>query len=1116
MVRGDVDAAQFPQNLPTAHPLDQAAPNPLATPGTPPPELPFHALFMASPVAASVTRLHDGRLIEVNPAWEALTGVPRHQALGRTTLELGHWPEEGDREAFLRQVPGSLAPTRLHLRGGEPHLVRMHTAVIAGDPDDLLLVQVVEAERELLAEAARQETEQALRATNLELQQRVELHAVIERTARVGHWTNAENDQEVLWSDGLREITGMSKQGRLTRSEVRGGIHPDDRAEWLRMRERLDGSELVFRWIRPDGQRRWFRSRMGQTTVKGNPQTDYGVVQDITTEREASDRLAEQLKLLQNIAARVPGIIYQARLTPHGRSVITYVNDAARDLFDVEPADLMSDAGLLFDVVHPLDKPRVMASLAASAQNLVPWREVYRVVLPKLGQRWLSVEAVAQMEPDGSVTWHGFTTDVTQQREDEQRRDKLNRMLAAITRAQSVFIEAEDKRQAFQGLLDAFLSVTGSEYGFVAEVNHDEQGAPYLRTHAITDISWDEASRRMYEKSHAGGMQFHNLKTLFGHALRTRETVISNTPLSDQRAGGMPHGHPDMAAFLGIPLAVGDHLVAMVGLANQPGGYTEDDVRFLQPLLGSLRQLVMAWRSHEERQRTRAQLESTSALLAEKGEVLQVTLDSISQGLVKIDPQGRVQVYNRRFLELLDLPESVVAGQPHHDEVIRFQTHRGDFGPDLAWVDSQARDYLALKPDVEPPAHFWRRTRQGRTLEIRTFRLPEGGLVRTYADVTSYFATQDALRDERQRLTWVLDATRPGIWETNLTERTMVVNERWAEMIGHTLEELQPVSYDTWYQRVHPEDRVRASAQRERHTRGELPFYECDIRMRHKDGHWVWINTRGRVHRRDDRGEALFMSGTHLDISERVAAQEQIRALNASLEQRVLERTAELERSMRDMEAISYSIAHDLRAPLRSVNGFAQLIAEDEAQRLSPGGRDMFERISRSARNMGQMITDMLEMLRVVQVELEPRPVDMADLAHSVAEALGPQAPAAQVEVEPMPEALGDATLLRQVLSNLIDNALKYSRQQREPRVVVGFDDGRGAYFVRDNGMGFDMARADKLFGLFQRLHAQSDVPGMGVGLAIVSRIIERHGGRIQAPSAPGEGATFWFTLPQA
>ena len=286
------------------------------------------------------------------------------------------------------------------------------------------------------------------------------------------------------------------------------------------------------------------------------------------------------------------------------------------------------------------------------------------------------------------------------------------------------------------------------------------------------------------------------------------------------------------------------------------------------------------------------------------------------------------------------------------------------------------------------------------------------------------------------------------------------------------------------------------------------------MRRRHKAGHWIWINDRGRVHQRDENGLPLFMSGTHVDITARVAAQEQVRALNASLELRVSERTAELERSMRDMEAISYSIAHDLRAPLRSVNGFASLIAEEEGDRLSPLARDMFGRITRSSRNMGQMITDMLELLRVVRVDLAAVPVNLHVLAQSVAEVLTPQYEHAHIELDKVPEAMGDATLLRQVLFNLMDNGLKYSRHQGKPELKLGYNASQRAYFVRDNGMGFDMAHADKLFGLFQRLHAGSDVPGTGVGLAIVARILERHGGRIWADSAPGQGTTFWFRLP--
>ena len=168
-----------------------------------------------------------------------------------------------------------------------------------------------------------------------------------------------------------------------------------------------------------------------------------------------------------------------------------------------------------------------------------------------------------------------------------------------------------------------------------------------------------------------------------------------------------------MSAFLGVPLAVGDRLVAMVGLANQPGGYSEADVEFLQPLLGAVRQLVLAWRGHAERRRARLQFQATSALLAEKSAALQVTFDSMSQGLTQVDAGGRVRFYNRRFLELLDLPEALLAGQPEHRDVVAFQRDRGDFGEDFNLIDPSLRAYIGQEPAVLPPEKYLRRTRDG-------------------------------------------------------------------------------------------------------------------------------------------------------------------------------------------------------------------------------------------------------------------------------------------------------------------------------------------------------------------------------------------------------------------
>ena len=1078
--------------------------------------LPYEAIFLASPLPASVSRLSDGQLIAVNDAWLVLHGSDRDSVIGRSPVDLGFWPSKAQRQCFVDKLgTPSEAQHRhtLRLAGGIEHSVRIHSARIEAEPEPLLLAFIVEVAREVDAQLAHERSEAALREANRALEQRFELHSAMESLAHVGHWTNAKDHVGLHWSPGMYAITGLSPDQPMLRSDLRPYIHPADLEVWLQSRANCDEREFDFRWLHPDGQMRWFRTRFGRTSVTGYPQTYFGVVQDITVEREARERLAEQLGLLQNIAARVPGLMHKIRLRTDGQSVISYVNDRAREMLEVEPAELLRDARNLFKRVHPDDREMLRHVQEQASKTLSVLRHTYRVRLPSKGTRWFTVEAAPQAEADGSVVWHGFTTDVTEGRLAEQRLERQRGMLDAVRGAQARYIEADDKRQAFEGLLAAFLSLTGSGYGFVGEVHYNEDGTPYLRTHAITNIAWDEPSRLFYESQMDAGMAFRNLQSLFGQAMITGQPVIANDPRHDPRSGGLPVGHPPMDAFLGIPLSVGDRVVALVGLANQPGGYGPEDVEFLQPLLGTVRQLVLAWRGHAERRRTLVELERTSRELAEKSDTLQATLDSISQGLTKVDASGRILIYNQRVLELLDLPEGLLNSHPTQQEVLQFQRERGDFGEGLLLVEPEIRSYLLQPEGSVAPDNYWRKTRDGRTLDIRTLHLPDGGLVRTFSDVTSYIEVQEALREERQRLAWVLEATRPGIWETNLDTGELRIDDRWAEMLGHRIADFEPVSLATWVGLVHPDDLGQAQSALMEHWAGRTPFVDIDLRLRHRLGHWIWVNKRGRVHERDTQGRGRFMSGTHLEITDRIAAQEEVLALNASLEQRVSERTAALERSLRDMEAISYSIAHDLRSPLRSVNGFSALIAEEADTPLGPVASDMFARINNASRKMGQMLTDMLELLRVVRVDLDAVPVDLESLARAVAEELAQEAPEAEIAIDHLPMVLGDATLLRQMLHNLMENGLKYSRHRTHPRLELRFDESQGAFCLRDNGMGFDMAHAGKLFGLFQRLHAGTDVPGTGVGLAIVARIIERHGGRIWAESQPDAGSSFWWTL---
>ena len=253
------------------------------------------------------------------------------------------------------------------------------------------------------------------------------------------------------------------------------------------------------------------------------------------------------------------------------------------------------------------------------------------------------------------------------------------------------------------------------------------------------------------------------------------------------------------------------------------------------------------------------------------------------------------------------------------------------------------------------------------------------------------------------------------------------------------------------------------------------------------------------------------------EIAERKKAEQEVHQLNQELERLVARRTAQLEAANQELEAFAYSVSHDLRAPLRAVEGFSQALLEDYRSALDDQGRDFLQRVSGEARRMAQLIQDLLLLSRVTRAEMDFQPIDLSALAEEVIAELRRREPARRVAVEVAPglAAQGDARLLRQALENLLGNAWKFTGRRREARIEVGAAPQQGGlcFFVRDNGAGFDMAYADKLFVPFQRLHRMDEFTGTGVGLSTVQRIIARHGGRIWADSAPEAGTTFCFTL---
>ncbi len=381
-------------------------------------------------------------------------------------------------------------------------------------------------------------------------------------------------------------------------------------------------------------------------------------------------------------------------------------------------------------------------------------------------------------------------------------------------------------------------------------------------------------------------------------------------------------------------------------------------------------------------------------------------------------------------------------------------------------------------------------------------------LIMALADLTDLWRAEEAYRAVFEHsLQALLVVSGPQI---------LMANQAAAALSGWSVEEMLATSAPEWLERlVLPEDQARVWAALQRFLQGDATGPRVELRLRRRDGAIRHVVTSGAP---------IVFAGNpallvaHMDVTDHAAAQAALRALNTDLEARLAERTAELAGAARGLEAVSYAVSHDLRAPLRSIDGCAESLLATCADVLPPAAVADLARLRITTTHMRALIDRLLELARVMHGDLRPVVVDLGALAREVAAELAPAqpGPAPTLRVARGLRAAGDPALLRALLANLLANAWTFTAARPRPRIEVGAqrDDAGTVFFVRDNGVGFDSRQAGRLFQPFQRLHPEGQFPGHGIGLATVQRIVERHGGRVWAESIEGEGATFYFTLP--
>lgn len=667
------------------------------------------------------------------------------------------------------------------------------------------------------------------------------------------------------------------------------------------------------------------------------------------------------------------------------------------------------------------------------------------------------------------------------QREQTRKLRSARQLAEAIVSAQSQFIRLDDQRRAYDGLLTDILELTDSEYGFIGEVLYDSDGDPYLKTHAITNIAWDDETAASYVANASEGLEFHNLDTLIGAILTGDGPVIANDADRDPRRGGLPDGHPPLTAFLGIPIHHGTERVAMLGIANRPGGYDESLVEFLTPLLVTVGQLVVAARTQERHREDQVLLKRLSRVASET-----------TNGVVMTDVEGRVEWINEGFTRLSGYTLDELGGFKPGDLLQGAETDPAT----VAQMRSALRDGEGFEVDVvnyhRVGTTYWVRI-QCTPLHDDYGRLQ--GFMSIESDITEARQAARALQASETRLRGLFELSPIGIALNDYETGEFVdLNQALLAPTGYSREEFVSLSYwDLTPKEYEPEEAQQLESMEKTGRYG--PFEKEYIR---KDGSRYPVLLNG-MWVRDSTGRKLIWSIVE-DISER-------------------------KRIERMKSEFISTVSHELRTPLTSISGSLGLVMGGAAGSLPDKACEMLEIAHNNSRRLGLLINDLLDMEKLVAgkmpfaLKIQPlRPLLEQAIRdnQSYADHFGVHLELEAIDNEPKVDV--DAGRLQQVLANLLSNAAKFSPEGGRIRLYANAGRELVRISVADQGPGIPEEFHDRIFQKFSQADGSDtrQKPGTGLGLAITRELVERMAGNIGFESVPGEGATFFVELPLA
>ena len=907
-----------------------------------------------------------------------------------------------------------------------------------------------------------------------------------QRMGRIGHSELDLATQRIVWSDEVRELFGLAPDAFDGRAETMfERVHPDDRDRYQQRREEAmrEGSELdvEYRIVTPAGELRWIH-QIGreQHNDAGVAISRIGVMQEITARKRTELALAEATDLLRRTGEIA--MIGGWELVVDGMRPIW--SDQVYRIHEIDVGHMPTLAQAIA-FYAPDAGPTISAAVQAGIDHGTPWDLELPMVTATGRHIWARSQGQAVMQGGKVARLVGTLQDITSRKQAEQAMQESEQRYAAL------FAAAPAPMWVFDEVTARFLAVNEAAQTAYGYDRQEFETMVLFDLHPASDHA--RLRERLSEVAPLRKMSWsHRRKngSLFPAEVMSKAIQYGDRPARFVVA-------LDLTAQREAESTVQEHLFTLQRAADaaQAISWHQSLDGMMQEVAEQVRGVIGVHQAFVSLALVSEPATSSVALsVSESHEALWNLHD-----LPELRSLFAPVLTNNRSMRLDQAEVSELAGKRHD---VRVPLMRGCLVVPLLGRSGENIGLLQLSDKYEGAF-----TQQDEYVAMELARLAalamenvqlleevsklNEGLEQKVAQRTAALTRQEALfRALAQQAPQV-------VWTADPKGRLTYINQAWFDLMGGVFENWAGIQ---WFSAIHPEDMPEVRARWKLASGSRTPFGGVR-RMLARDGSLHTMTYRASPVF-DEKGVVTFWVGIDADITEIKAIESQLRLSN------------------QELEAFSYSVSHDLRSPLNTIDGFSRLLAKQIPAESGPKAAHYLSRIHAGVAQMSQLIEDMLSLAQVSRVQLRHELIDLSAIAQLCVEALRVRDPErdVQVSIESDLQAWGDVRLVRVVMDNLLGNAWKFSSRREGASITVGHMAdavGQLVFFVRDNGAGFDMAYADKLFRAFQRLHTAAEFPGTGIGLATVNRIIARHGGDLWAESVPGAGATFFFTLPK-